>query len=225
MKACDCATCIDPERGVRARLMSRMRITESGCWEWTGTKRRGGYGQISVHSRQRKTHRLAYELFIGPIADGLLICHHCDNPPCFNPQHIYAGTPLDNGRDMAERRRRLRETCFAGHPLTKDNVVRPDAGGAGFRRCKACRRETQRAWKLHQREQRLAQMSPEELARFLRQTCRNGHEMTPKNTEKGGRCVECRRAYQREQYAANPEPYRQAQRDRVISARHLREAS
>lgn len=81
------------------------------CWPWTGTLDHGGYGVISSNiagqTRQVLAHRVAYEIFIGPVPDEQpFFCHHCDNPPCCNPHHIYAGTPLDNFNDMVVRDRK-----------------------------------------------------------------------------------------------------------------------
>jgi hypothetical protein len=77
-----------------------------GCWEWSGPQRatRSGYGVISLHPSVL-AHRFAYELFHGPIPDGLLVRHRCDNPPCVHPDHLLVGTNADNVRDMWERGR------------------------------------------------------------------------------------------------------------------------
>lgn len=65
-----------------------------------------GYGIIRVAGRNVRVHRMAYELAHGPIPDGLLVCHHCDTPPCVRPDHLFVGTVIDNIRDMDEKGRR-----------------------------------------------------------------------------------------------------------------------
>ncbi len=75
------------------------------CNVWTGHRNAGGYGQIQVNGRPRAAHRIAYELAHGPIADGLVVRHTCDNPPCIRVDHLIIGTVADNNRDKAERGR------------------------------------------------------------------------------------------------------------------------
>lgn len=71
------------------------------CWPYTGTcSKRSGHGQIFWDGRLIGAHRAAYMLFVGPIENGLHVCHACDNPPCCNPAHLWLGTPQDNTRDM-----------------------------------------------------------------------------------------------------------------------------
>jgi uncharacterized protein (DUF433 family) len=78
---------------------------ETGCWEWTRAKIRGGYGVIVWEKNKICTHRLSYELVNGPIPSGLHILHSCDNPKCCNPAHLRTGTVKENMQDMRDRMR------------------------------------------------------------------------------------------------------------------------
>lgn len=70
------------------------------CWEWTGRRSGSGYGTVVVFKKQQVAHRVAWGLANGPIPDGMLVCHRCDNPVCVRPDHLFLGTHLDNMRDM-----------------------------------------------------------------------------------------------------------------------------
>lgn len=81
------------------------------CWEWTGALM-GGYGFLHAGAlyeqgtRWVKAHRLSWEIHSGQLVpDGRSVLHHCDNPPCVNPAHLYVGTRADNARDRSDRRR------------------------------------------------------------------------------------------------------------------------
>ncbi len=76
------------------------------CWEWLGG-RAGGYGWARFEGKTWRSHRLAYRLEVGPIPEGMCICHHCDNPSCVNPAHLWVGTIADNNRDMTRKGRQV----------------------------------------------------------------------------------------------------------------------
>jgi hypothetical protein len=73
--------------------------TVTGCWVWQKGKTEFGYGSIRENDRLMLAHRRAYELWVGHIPAGLFVCHKCDNPPCFNPSHLFLGTDQDNQDD------------------------------------------------------------------------------------------------------------------------------
>lgn len=82
------------------------KVDKSGdCWLWTGHKGSSGYGIFWIQRRPTQAHRLAYELSIGPIPHGLFACHHCDNPPCVRPAHLFLGTAKDNYWDARTKGR------------------------------------------------------------------------------------------------------------------------
>lgn len=76
-----------------------------GCWLWTGARDRDGYGQHKIDGKQYKAHRVAFWYVNGEISSGLFVCHRCDNPPCCNPAHLFAGRSADNVGDRHQKQR------------------------------------------------------------------------------------------------------------------------
>jgi len=113
------------------------------CWEWSGSCDKAGYGRITLDGKSLLTHRVSWEIHNGmKIPDGAFICHHCDNPSCVKPEHLYAGSHTDNMRDRLIRGRgpkRFRNShCRHGHEYTNENsYFHP---GTGLRQCRECRR-------------------------------------------------------------------------------------
>lgn len=81
----------------------------SGCWEWTGTLEKNGYGRVRTSNPRRQVfvHRASWELAHGPIPEGLFVLHKCDNPKCVNPVHLFLGTQQDNIDDMRQKGRAI----------------------------------------------------------------------------------------------------------------------
>lgn len=107
------------ERLARIGWTEVLRVPELGvCWEWNGARHPQGYGQIHLRGRAHAAHRLALEDASGLIPDGLQACHRCDNPPCVNPAHLYAGTPSQNTVDFYERSG-IERPRGEDHPMAK----------------------------------------------------------------------------------------------------------
>jgi hypothetical protein len=135
---------------------SFVRETPAGCWEWTGSLFRNGYGQFGSRSKGcRKgldvlAHRIAYALVVGQIPAGLQLDHLCRNRACVRPEHLEPVTRRENllrGVGFAGLNA-VKGTCPAGHPLEGENVyMRPDRRGRG---CRTCRREQSRRFRERQ---------------------------------------------------------------------------
>ena len=85
--------------GMETKFLRKLEKTET-CWNWTGRLDEGGYGRFSIKGIWNKAHRTAYELYKGPIPEGLVVRHKCNNRKCVNPDHLEVGTMKDNVADM-----------------------------------------------------------------------------------------------------------------------------
>ncbi len=116
---------------VEERFWAKVQKSD-GCWAWTASKDRKGYGCFRISRREGiQAHRLSYILHFGAVLDGDLVCHHCDNPSCVRPEHLFSGSPGKNTADMIGKGRWSRPPVFRGdaHPLRRrpELAVRGDA--------------------------------------------------------------------------------------------------
>lgn len=107
----------------------------TGCWEWQAMKIKGGYGMLGGESRPKGekrinvlAHRFSYEHFVGPIPDGLVVSHTCDNPGCVNWQHLFVQTQPGNMKDM-ERKGRAR---LLSDQQVRDSIVMISEGWSQY---------------------------------------------------------------------------------------------
>lgn len=90
---------------LKERFFKRFDKKESGCWEWSARKDQCGYGNISHDYKELKAHRVSWTIFKGDIPANMCVCHHCDNPACVNPDHLFLGSHKDNMDDRDRKKR------------------------------------------------------------------------------------------------------------------------
>lgn len=129
------------------RTQTALGLT-TPCIEWTGSRAYNGYGFRRIDGKLHRVHRLAWQQARGPIPPGLYVLHRCDNPPCYNIEHLFLGTHSENMADMHAKGRGDRSECRRGHALTLENVVVV----GGYRRCKTCRAVSQRRARSRKRQ-------------------------------------------------------------------------
>jgi hypothetical protein len=120
---CSHACSVDARRRSLAdRLLERLDTSggPDACWPVRGARNARGYGKIGLGERDSGddyTHRVAYRLFVGTIPDGHEVCHHCDNPPCGNPRHLFTGIHKANMEDGSAKGR------VGNVPLIPDETI------------------------------------------------------------------------------------------------------
>jgi hypothetical protein len=115
-----------PHRSLAERFWEKVAKGD-GCWLWTASKDRSGYGQIGVKTekgfRPVKAHRIAWQLTHGAVAPGQHVLHQCDTPSCVRPDHLFVGTHADNMQDMLRKGRQGHSERHGMAKLTNADVV------------------------------------------------------------------------------------------------------
>jgi len=127
---------------VDLRVIAFFRFVDvipGGCWFWLGQLNHDGYGIFSRNNRPVRAHRWAYERFIGPIPEGMVIDHLCRVRECVNPWHLQ---PVTSPENTARGSQAAKTHCPQGHPYAGDNLY---VTSDGKRMCKECGRQRLRA--------------------------------------------------------------------------------
>ncbi len=131
--------------GAKEFIAARIRVEDRGhdtpCWVWQQALTYNGYGRAGIpgfSARRTRVHRATYELYVGPIPEGLTLDHLCRVKSCCNPDHLEPVTALENfRRSLAHRPSAKESECVRGHDASHRNA---------HGNCKICARETQRAY-------------------------------------------------------------------------------
>lgn len=106
------------------KLYPNGRINkETGCLEWQRWRDKDGYGWLRVDGKNHRVHRLAYADRHGEIPEGMLVLHLCNNPACFNADHLTIGTQADNMKYKATTGRQLYGQATYNSSLTNDQAI------------------------------------------------------------------------------------------------------
>lgn len=128
------------------RILACISIdAATGCWNFMGYCDKDGYGQLTCPNgksggKNFRAHRIAAHVWLGfDLKSPLRICHHCDNPPCCNPDHLFIGTEVDNTQDAIRKGRKFQSIkkihCKHGHEFTPENTIWQRGGRRECREC------------------------------------------------------------------------------------------
>lgn len=144
--------------------------TKTGCHEWRASLTRCGYGQFRIDGKVMKSHRVSWLLFKGEIPDGMFVCHHCDNPRCVNPDHLFLGTHADNMADMRAKGRGFVPCGVTWQHFKPESVLRGEdspAAKISESTAEAILAENDDTWGVRSRLGRKHGISPQHVGRIL----------------------------------------------------------
>lgn len=119
-------------RPVKERLAEKYSVNGSGCWVWHATLHPGGYGKMYFNGKVCLAHRISYEVYVGPIPEGLCIDHLCRNRACVNPEHL---EPVTHHVNNMRGHFGTTKVCPKGHEYSGDNLVYTKYGSRNCRQC------------------------------------------------------------------------------------------
>ena len=100
-----------------------IQRSETECWDWCNCKDREGRPKFALGGKSINASRVMYQIMVGPIPEGMLVCHHCDNPGCMNWHHFFLGTNQDNVREKMSKNRQSRGENHGRSKLTEKEVL------------------------------------------------------------------------------------------------------
>lgn len=124
-------------------MQTKIRISESGCWDWTGALNGKGYSSVGFSGKTWLGHRVSYTVAVSKIPDGLTIDHLCRNKRCVNPEHLEVVSRAENSR----RASRVITHCKQGHELAGENLRIKYRARGEQRECVSCAKQIARVYR------------------------------------------------------------------------------